>query len=488
MDLSTAQLDRACGVLLAAAAGDALGTGYESGSPVTMKGGGEFGWAPGEWTDDTLMAVVIAETAAAGADLRTVPAQDAIITGWARWAKDARNVDVQTRSVLDALRDGTAAGAAAASRQRHERTRQTAGNGSLMRTAPVALAFLDDPDGLTEAATAISALTHHDPEAGEACVLWCHAIRHAVLTGRLDAFAGLDRLPEPGRARWDERLRQAEYARTRDYTRTGRVVEAFQAAWCAITTTEIPQDEPAAGSFRADHLRLALEEAVRGSRDAGTVAAVAGGLLGAAHGASAVPARWRLELHGRPGLRARDLVALAATIATGGTFALPVYGGGHRPAVIVPHPDDPGVLLADLAGARALPDEVTAVVSLCPVAEQDEETILARIPHWLEVRLADTDDPAENQNLGFVLHDTVTALERLRADGHVILVHCVAAYSRTPTIGALYAMRRTGADPSEAIAAMERALPEADPTDAFRDALEQTRRDGGRRFANPVRY
>jgi hypothetical protein len=58
---------------------------------------------------------------------------------------------------------------------------------------------------------------------------------------------------------------------------------------------------------------------------------------------------------------------------------------------------------------------VTAVVSLCPVGEQDEETILARIPHWLEVRLADDDDPAENQNLDFVLHDTVTAVEQLRA-------------------------------------------------------------------------
>jgi ADP-ribosylglycohydrolase len=325
-------LDRACGVLLATAAGDALGTGYEDGSPVTMKGGGEFGWAPGEWTDDTLMAVVIAETAAA-ADLRTASAQNAIVAGWEQWAQDARNVDVQTRNALGALRDGTAAEASAVSRELHERTRQAAGTGSLTRTAPVALAFLDDPDGLTQAATAISALTHDDPEAGEACVLWCHAIRHAVLTGHLDPFEGLDRLPEPSRARWDERLKEAEHARTRDFTRTGWAVEALQAAWCAIAATEIPPDEPAAGSFRADHLRLALEEAVSGGGNAGTVAAIAGGLLGAAHGASAVPARWRLRLHGRPGLRARDLVALAATIATGGRFARPVYGGGYRPAV-----------------------------------------------------------------------------------------------------------------------------------------------------------
>jgi predicted protein tyrosine phosphatase len=146
----------------------------------------------------------------------------------------------------------------------------------------------------------------------------------------------------------------------------------------------------------------------------------------------------------------------------------------------VPHPDDPGLLLADVAALRRLPAGVTAVVSLCPVGAQDEAAPLALAPHWLEVRLADDDDPAENQNLDFVLHDTVTAVEDLRAGGHVVLVHCVAAYSRTPAIGALYAMRRTGASPGDAIAAMQRALPEADPADAFRAALERARPYQGR--------
>jgi ADP-ribosyl-[dinitrogen reductase] hydrolase len=52
-------------------------------------------------------------------------------------------------------------------------------------------------------------------------------------------------------------------------------------------------------------------------------------------------------------------------------------------------------------------------------------------------------------------------------------VHCVAAYSRTPTIGALYAMRRTAASPGEALSRVIRALPDADPADAFRAALER---------------
>lgn len=65
MNLEPAPLDRARGVLLATAAGDALGAGYEFGpplpadAPVTMKGGGTFRWAPGEWTDDTSMALAV---------------------------------------------------------------------------------------------------------------------------------------------------------------------------------------------------------------------------------------------------------------------------------------------------------------------------------------------------------------------------------------------------------------------------------------------
>jgi ADP-ribosylglycohydrolase len=67
MKLKSLQNDRAAGVLVALAAGDALGAGYEFGAPlpdgaeVTMKGGGPFGFAPAEWTDDTSMAIPIAQ-------------------------------------------------------------------------------------------------------------------------------------------------------------------------------------------------------------------------------------------------------------------------------------------------------------------------------------------------------------------------------------------------------------------------------------------
>jgi ADP-ribosyl-[dinitrogen reductase] hydrolase len=88
MELTAAQRDRACGALLGAAAGDALGAGYEFGpplapdAPVDMIGGGLGPFEPGEWTDDTSMAIPIAKKAATGADLRDEQAQDDIVESW----------------------------------------------------------------------------------------------------------------------------------------------------------------------------------------------------------------------------------------------------------------------------------------------------------------------------------------------------------------------------------------------------------------------
>ena len=106
MRLTTAQLDRAVGVLLGTAAGDALGAPYEFGPPrgpeleVAMAGGGSFGWEPGEWTDDTSMAIAIAEVAATGADLCDEEALDAIVRRWGEWMQTAKDVGIQTSNVL----------------------------------------------------------------------------------------------------------------------------------------------------------------------------------------------------------------------------------------------------------------------------------------------------------------------------------------------------------------------------------------------------
>jgi ADP-ribosyl-[dinitrogen reductase] hydrolase len=316
--MTAARMDRAGGVLLGTAAGDALGAPYEfepargPEKDVAMVGGGGLGWAPGEWTDDTSMAIAIAEVAATGRDLRDEAAQDDIVRRWHEWSRTARDVGIQTRRVLDEVgnQKGWAATALAASRALHERTGRTAGNGALMRTAPVALAYLGEQDvaALVTAARRLSALTHYDQDAQDACVLWCCAIRHGVLTGDLDVRVGLRHLHDDRRETWSARLDVAEASRPWDIPNNGWVVAALQAAWSAITTTGAGDDGP------AGHLTRGLDAAVRAGDDTDTVAAIAGGLLGAVYGASAVPEQWRRLLHGWPGLRSEDLLALAGRI------------------------------------------------------------------------------------------------------------------------------------------------------------------------------
>jgi ADP-ribosylglycohydrolase len=475
MTLTTAQLDRACGVLVGTAAGDALGAAYEFGPPrgpeleVAMVGGGSFNWEPGEWTDDTSMAIAIAEVAATGADLRQEESLDAIARRWHEWSQHAKDVGVQTRSVLSrAGRDGISAQTARSeSAALHQRRGRTAGNGSLMRTAPVALAYLDDEAALVEAARAVSELTHYDPEAGDACVLWCLAIHHAILTGKLDARIGLQHIDIDRRDLWASRLDVAEASKPSDFKNNGWVVEALQGAWSAIATTPIPQDDPAKGVFRADHLRLALDAAVRGGGDTDTVAAIAGGLLGAAYGASAIPAKWRRVLHGWPGLRTRDLIDLVSIIIRKGQpDGFDLGYSGYELGVATPHPYDDGVWLGDMGALRSLPEGVDAVVSLCRVGNAD-------LPHHeqLDVRLIDR--PGGNQNLDFVLLDTVRAVEQLRQEGRTILIHCVQAQSRTPTVATLYGARLRGIGIDEALAEVCAVLPGASPIREFREALRR---------------
>ncbi|KUI48151.1 ribosylglycohydrolase [Mycobacterium sp. GA-1199] len=473
----TAYNDRVEGVLLGTAAGDALGAPYEFQPPrapeldVAMVGGGP--WQRGEWTDDTAMAVAIAKVAATGADLRDTASQDAIVSRWLEWSRTAKDVGNQTGSVLrSASRDSriTAADARRASEALHRQTGRTAGNGSLMRTAPIALAYLDDEDAMVEAARAISELTHHDEDAREACVLWCCAIRHAVLTGELDARVGLRHIAGERRDLWATRLDAAESAAPASFPNNGWVVTAMQAAWSAIATTPVPKDDPEAGIFRADHLRLALDAAVRAGYDTDTVAAIAGGLLGAAYGASAIPSAWRRVLHGWPGMGAHDLVALASAIERGGEPDPFDYAYSDSSiSTCARHPYDEGVLLGGIGVLRKLPTEVDAVFSLCRLADDD---VRHDLPH-IEVRLIDRTSHDENPHLDFVLTDTVRLLEELRSEGHTVLVHCVAAYSRTPTIGALYGARLKGVGVEEALRDVVAVLPGAYPNPAFRGALRR---------------
>ena len=316
--LTAAQNDRAGGVLLGAACGDALGVPYEFAAPPPagqvprMIGGGLGPYAPGEYSDDTQMAVCIAEVAATGADLREPAALDRIAANFVRWrAEGASDVGIQTSRVLAAINGHELAGlgeaARRAARALHEETGRSAGNGSLMRTGVVALAYLGDPLAMVRAARAVSELTHFDVLAGDGCVLWCAAIQRAVLDGTFAGLReGLDLIPAERRDRWAGWIDEAERHPPAHFPNNGFVVTALQAAWSAISGTP----EPA-----GDHLRNALYAAVGAGNDTDTVAAIAGALLGARWGASGVPQQWRDVVHGWERKRAADLITLGLLTA-----------------------------------------------------------------------------------------------------------------------------------------------------------------------------
>ena len=153
------------------------------------------------------------------------------------------------------------------------------------------------------------------------------------------------------------------------FTKNAWSVGALQAAWSAITHTPVPTEGPACG-----HLADALTTAIRIGHDTDTVAAIAGALLGARWGMSAVPSAWRRLLHGWPGIRGVELERLAYLTVHGGRpgkygwplvdhidYAHLQYG---LPAM-AQHPYDDGVYISGATVLDELPDDIDAVVSLC---------------------------------------------------------------------------------------------------------------------------
>jgi ADP-ribosyl-[dinitrogen reductase] hydrolase len=135
----------------------------------------------------------------------------------------------------------------------------------------------------------------------------------------------------------------------------------------------------------------------------------------------------------------------------------------------VRHPHDDGAWLGNVATLQALPPGVDAVVSLCRVHDDDLPVGVEQI----DVRLIDHVGPDANPNLDYVLTDTVRLIEQLRNEGHTVLVHCVAAQSRTPTVAALYGARKLGMSGKRALQDVTAVLPDAYPNSEFHSAIQR---------------
>lgn len=467
--LGPIELDRAVGVVVACAAGDALGSAYEFGGglpdeEVPQFGRGVFGHEPGEWTDDTSMAVPILEALARGDSLCDTDVLAGITERWLEWSATAKDVGAQTRAVLSRLRAPYSEVAAqAAARAVHERSGRSAGNGALMRTGPVALGFLADgeEDLLVDAAGRIVRLTHHEQDNVDAVVLWCLAIRHAVRTGELDVRVGLPWVGVDGRARWAGFIDEASAvgSHPRDFrSGNGWVVRAFQGALAAVSG--------------ATNVAEALARAVRGGGDTDTVAAIAGSLAGAVWGATQVPLVWQRRLHGWPGYATNDLTRLAVLAAWGGRpDSLGWPSGAAVPSAQLRHtfprrhPHDSGVWLGSQSALTKLPSSVGAVVSLCRVGVEEIPERLESVRVWL------VDQPEANANLDWTLADATDVIAELRSEGTEVFVHCAEARGRTAAVAALYSIRHRGVSPDQAWTDVERVLSGFAPGPFHRAAL-----------------
>lgn len=305
----TTREDRIKGAVLGSAAADALGVHYETGIPshghAKMLGGG-YGFEPGEWSDDTQQAICVLKGKSnpeqVGRNLldwyRGGPVDVGPTTG-----RTLAKMSVMARPYMGAplaLAMTEASKVAAGSR-----APGWASNGSLMRTGPLCLPFLGDRDRIAKAAREVSDLTHFDPLAGDACVLWSLAIDAAVAGyAYFPAFlGGLDFIPADRREYWAPVIHDAANVTSSAVPPRSNlnVVKAFQAALWAVVH-----------SFSYE---TGVQAAIAIGGDTDTVAAIAGALLGAVYGAPEIPAEWLSVLHGWPGLKAADLEALALDAA-----------------------------------------------------------------------------------------------------------------------------------------------------------------------------
>ncbi len=278
--------DRYLGCLLGLACGDAVGTTVEfrprgSFTQLTdMIGGGPFGLTAGQWTDDTSMALCLA---ASLVECNGFDARDQM-ERYVRWMEDGyysstgRCFDIGA-TTSQALR-------------RYQRTGEpfsgsadpyAAGNGSIMRLAPVPLFFYPDRAAAMHFAAQSSRTTHAAIECLDACRLLA-AILHALLAGagkEPALFAQAAHIP--AEAPIAPKIQEIAEGAYRDKSideidGSGYVVKSLEAAlWCFYTT---------------DGYRDAILAAANLGNDADTTAAICGQVAGAFYGIQAIPAQW----------------------------------------------------------------------------------------------------------------------------------------------------------------------------------------------------
>ncbi len=281
--------DRYRGALLGLACGDALGTTLEFTRPGTFQpitdivGGGPFGLTAGKWTDDTSMALCLADSLI---ERKKFDAFDQMAKYLDWYRKGYNSCTGRCFDIGNATRIAL---------EQFERTGESfcgdpsvsnAGNGSLMRLAPIPLFFARHPEKLLSRAAWSSKTTHAAPQCVDACVYYSE-----LIAGALQGLPK-DRLLDPAfsllPAYWEENpmcepvneVRMGSY-KSKEPPRiygSGYVVRTLEAALWAF--------------YRTDDFESGALQVVNLGDDADTTGAVYGQLAGAYYGVSGIPEKW----------------------------------------------------------------------------------------------------------------------------------------------------------------------------------------------------
>lgn len=273
--------NRARGCLLGLAVGDAIGTTVEfkprgSFTPMTdMVGGGPFQLKAGEWTDDTSMALCLgASLLESGFNLHDQ------IRKYVKWYREGYmssngrcfDIGITSREALNRFNsDGNPEAGSA--------NPKSAGNGCLMRLAPVPIMYFDNPQKAAILSAEQSKTTHRAVECLESSRLFGEILVRALQGG--DSKENI--LTNGNQKSISPRMQGIADGAYFEYGRhqikgSGYVVDSLEAAlWCFYTT---------------DNFKDAVLTAANLGDDADTTAAITGQIAGAYYGESNIPQHW----------------------------------------------------------------------------------------------------------------------------------------------------------------------------------------------------
>lgn len=440
--------DRAIGALVGLAVGDAVGTTLEFERPGTfepisdMVGGGPFGLPVGAWTDDTSMAMCLAESILDRGDLDPADQLGRYVAWWRHgyWSSTGRCFDIGTTTIRALSRfDSTGAVTDATIDE------ESAANGSLMRLAAVPIRWHTDVAEAADRSGESSRTTHAAARPVDACRVM------GAMVAALVRGTSADDVLDPGFWSFGP-IHPAVEAVARGSWRgkepheirgTGYSVAALEAALWAVGG--------------ATDFRHAVLRAANLGDDADTTAAIAGQLAGARWGASAIPAEWRDRI-----VEGERIAAIAGRLhdaAIGDAAAADpwphdqsIHGWWVEPGAILageyPGHRDPAVAERKLHilfdhGVRTVVDLTMPADQLDPYAALVERVAGRRrldvrhVPHPIpDLDVIAVDD-----------YDEILATIREGTERGAVYIHCWGGVGRTATVvGCLLAAGGMDAD------------------------------------------